>query len=286
MASHILKKTSPLFLFWSCVNAQITLPTVTGCVGNPAGTATFSTVLSVSTGSERIVAGDFWNQLGAVWILSTDTEGIELSQPGIPGYGAGFGGGGPPAAAESALILDPSKTAWTLSVPTSSLGGEWDIDFEASTPTASSAAGSAQPSSAAGASSAAASSAPIASSSSSDPTTSTPLPTVAKRYEPARPSRFGADEVQAPKTTNVVVLPNRPQRPMPVGAKFRRQTDTGQFHLIITGSLPCLGPSVSQTVSDNPTIASQCENNDISTNAAAWTTYGVLLPHVLHSLQV
>jgi len=59
MASHLLKKTSPLFLFWSCVNAQITLPTVTGCVGNPAGTATFSTDLSISTGSERIVAGDF-----------------------------------------------------------------------------------------------------------------------------------------------------------------------------------------------------------------------------------
>ena len=257
-----------LVLFWSSVNAQITLPTVTGCVGNPAGTATYSTDLTVATGTERIVAGDFWNQLGAVWVLSTDTEGIEFSQPGIPGYGAGFGGGGPPAAAESALVLDPSKTAWTLSVPASSLGGEWDIDFAANTPTPSSAAASTP----VAATSSSASTASVVFSSSADPSV-----TVAKRYAPARPSRVGVDQEPAPKTTSRVFPQGHPQQPMPVGAKFRRQADAGQFHLIISGSYPCLGPAASQTASasGNAAIASQCTNNEISTNIAAWTTYGV-----------
>ena len=208
MALYWLRNLSPVFLLLSPANAQISLPTLTGCVGNPAGTATFSTSLSLVTGSERIPAGDFWNQLGAVWVFSTDTEGIDFSQPGIPGYdGAGFGGGGPPAAAESALVLDPSKTAWTLSVPTSSLGGEWDIDFEASSPT---------PSSAAASTSAVAVSSPSSSdspSSTGTPASSSAAPsvTVAKRYEPARPSRFGVNEEPAPKTTTVASPPRQPQ---------------------------------------------------------------------------
>ena len=271
MASYLLRNLSPFVLLLSSVNAQISIPTLTGCVGNPAGTATFSTSLSLATGSERIPAGDFWNQLGAVWVFSTDTEGIDFSQPGIPGYGAAFGGGGPPAAAESALVLDPSKTAWTLNVPTSSLGGEWDIDFEASSPTPSSAAASS----------------PSSSSSATTPTSTgaaasssgAPSVTVAKRYEPARPSRFGMNEEPAPKTTTVASPPRQPQKPIPVGAKFRRQAASGQFNLIIKGSYPCLGPSPTSTgtASGNAQIASECQNNDISTNVAAWTTYGVLL---------
>lgn len=126
------KAISPLvLLLCSITKAQITLPTLTGCIGNPTGTATYSTEMTVETGTERIVAGDFWSQLGAVWVFSSDTEGVQFGQPGIPGYGAGFGGGGPPAAAQSALKLDPSKTAWTLSVPTSTLGGQWDIVWAA-----------------------------------------------------------------------------------------------------------------------------------------------------------
>ena len=269
MVSPILKTVTPIFLLWSSVNAQITLPTVTGCVGNPAGTATFTTDLTIETGSERIVAGDFWNQLGAIWVLSTDTEGIEFSQPGIPGYGAGFGGGDIPAAAESALILDPSKTAWTLSVPTSSLGGEWDIDFQAAAPTASSAAASTQPASPAAASS-------TTTDPAASPASTSAAVTVAKRYEAARPSNY--DEAAAPKTTTIVRSPpTKFQRPLPRGAKFRRQTDAGQFHLTIKGSYPCLGPAApSQTSSGNPQIASQCVNNQISTDASAWTTYAVM----------
>ena len=277
MASHLSKHLSPFFILLSAVNAQVSLPTLTGCVGNPAGTATFSTSLSLSTGTERIPAGDFWNQLGAIWIFSTDTEGIDFSQPGIPGYGAGFGGGGPPAAAESALVLDPSKTAWTLNVPTSSLGGEWDIVFGASSPT---------PSSAAASTSTAAASSPSSADSATSPSStgaaaSSPAApaTVAKRYDPARPSRFGMNEEPVPKTTTVASPPRQPQRPIPVGAKFRRQAASGQFNLIIKGSYPCLGPSpvTTGTASGNAQIASECVNNDISTNAAAWTTYGVLL---------
>ena len=267
MISPTLKCVTSIFLLWSSVNAQITLPTVTGCVGNPAGTATFTTDLTIETGSERIVAGDFWNQLGAVWILSTDTEGIEFSQPGIPGYGAGPGGGDIPAAAESALVLDPSKTAWTLSVPTSSLGGEWDIVFQGAAPTASSAAASSQ----------SASSAVASSTTAASPVSSSAAVTVAKRYEAARPSSY--DEAAAPRTTTTANYPpTKFQRPLPRGAKFRRQTDAGQFHLIIKGSYPCLGPAApSQTSSGNPQIASQCVNNQISTDVSAWTTYAVFV---------
>ena len=267
MSLHFFKSISPLILLYTSVNAQITLPTVTGCIGNPAGTATFTTDLSVETGTERIVAGDFWNQIGAVWIFSTDTEGIEFSQPGIPGYGAGFGGGGPPAAAESALKLDDSKTEWTLVVPASTLGGEWDIDFAASASTGSSAAVS--PSSSAASSSAPPPSSSVTSAASPLPTSSAAA--IAKRY-------LRANDELAPQTTSVGFLPRRLQKPMPVGAKFRRQAAAGQVHLIISATLPCLGPSASATVSGNPTIASECDNNDISTNAAAWTTYGVF-PH-------
>lgn len=248
-----------LLLLCSTVEAQITLPTLTGCIGNPTGTATFSTSTSIATGSESIPAGDFWNQLGAVWIFSTDTEGIEFTQPGIPGYGAGFGGGGPPAAAESALILDPSKTAWTLSVPASSLGGEWDIVFEASTPTAS-AASSSTPAAAATTTSAAA--------------TSLAAAAKVRRYEPARPIEARIDDAAAPRVT---AKPRRALKRMPVGAKFRRQAaSSGNFNLIISGALPCQGPaSPSSTASGNAAIASSCVNNEISTQPSVWSTYGV-----------
>lgn len=172
-----------MLLLCSTVKAQITLPSLTGCVGNPTGTATYSTQMTVETGTERIVAGDFWSQLGAVWVFSSDSEAAEFGQPGIPGFGAGFGGGGPPAAAQGALKLDPSKTAWTLSVPTSSLGGEWDIVFAASA--------------------------------------------------------------------------------------------TGQIHQTISEQVPCLGAVASSTASGNAAIASSCVNNQISTEAAVWSTYGV-----------
>ncbi|KAL6721375.1 hypothetical protein ACLMJK_000478 [Lecanora helva] len=262
MTIQNMRRVILLIVLLSAVNAQITLPTVTGCVGNPAGTATFTTDLSIATGSERIVAGDFWNQLGAVWVLSTDTEGIEFSQPGIPGYGAGFGGGGPPAAAESALVLDPSKTAWSLSVPTSSLGGEWDINFQAAAPTASTATATTSQDSPAGSSTDAAVSSPSTS----------PAVTVAKRYVPAQPS--SSDSRAVPTSTSIVPLPNRPQKPLPFGAKFRRQATSGQFHLIIKGSYPCISPAASTTASGgSPAIASQCVNNQISTDVSAWTTY-------------
>ena len=267
-----LTNASPLFLMWSSVNAQITLPTITGCVGNPAGTATYTTDLSISTGSERIVAGDFWNQLGAIWILSTDSKDIEFSQPGIPGYGAGFGGGGPPAAAESAITLDPSKTAWTLSVPTSSLGGAWDIDFEAAPPSSS----SATPSSVAVASSAPRVSFSASADPAPPPSSTGPAVTMVKRYASAQPSHLRIYEESAPKTSTIATFPRRPQKPMPAGVMFRRQAASGKFHLIIKALLPCLGPQPTQTMaSGNAVIASECLNNDISTNAAAWTTYGV-----------
>ena len=75
----------------SAVKAQITLSDVpqASCNGDVAtGTATISTDYTLPTGSQRIPAGDFWDQMGAVWVFSTDTEGIQFSDLTIPGAGA------------------------------------------------------------------------------------------------------------------------------------------------------------------------------------------------------
>jgi len=61
--SQSAKATSPLLLsLFPTIKAQITLPILTRCFGNPAGTATFSTDMSIATRTERIPAGDFWTR--------------------------------------------------------------------------------------------------------------------------------------------------------------------------------------------------------------------------------
>lgn len=63
------------FILLSSARAQISLSDipVASCVGNViSGTATFSTSMSLATGlSQNIPAGDFWTQIGAVWVFST-----------------------------------------------------------------------------------------------------------------------------------------------------------------------------------------------------------------------
>ena len=86
------------------------------CAGQGStGTATFSSDMTIATGSQRIPAGKFWTQEGAIWVFDTNTPGIQLSDLAIPG-------GGPsddvPAIDTSALKLDDSKTKWTLAAPT------------------------------------------------------------------------------------------------------------------------------------------------------------------------
>ena len=113
-------------------NAQISIPIndvpTSSCIGNPVGTATFTSDVTVSTGSINVPAGDFWNQAGALWEFSMDTKGFAFEGPGIPGYGAGFGSGNDiPDAAESAIKLSNDKSTISIIIPTKTIGGEWDI---------------------------------------------------------------------------------------------------------------------------------------------------------------
>lgn len=127
--------SSLAFLLASTVRSQITISDVpqASCAGNVAtGTATFSTEMTLPTGSQRIPAGDFWDQMGAVWVLSTDTEGVEFSDLGIPGAGAQAD---IPQMDISALQINTAtRTAWTLAVPTVSGANEYDIVFVAAPP--------------------------------------------------------------------------------------------------------------------------------------------------------
>ncbi|MCJ1272566.1 hypothetical protein MMC21_000352 [Puttea exsequens] len=76
--------------------------------------------------TQRIPAGDYWNQSGAVWVFSTDTAGIQFGFAAIPGEGAP--GASIPQAAADAIKIDSKDSAWTLSVPSPSVG-EYDIVF-------------------------------------------------------------------------------------------------------------------------------------------------------------
>lgn len=97
------------------------------CFGNPAGTVTFASDITIPTGEVQIPASDIWNQTGAVWEFSPDSEGFVFEAPGIPGYGAGSGSGGVPDAAESAFKLSNDKSTLSIIIPTSTLGGEWEV---------------------------------------------------------------------------------------------------------------------------------------------------------------
>ena len=95
--------------------AQVQLPTLSLgdiCTNGLAGGKSTTTTYAEATGGQRIPAGDYWNQIGAVWVLSTNNDDVFF-------YDLGFGVGpdGAPAADTSALSLNPSSKAWTLSIP-------------------------------------------------------------------------------------------------------------------------------------------------------------------------
>ena len=123
------------FLFFSFSDAQgsISIGSVptSSCIGNPVGTATFTSDVTIATGSIRIPAGSFWNQAGALWEFSTDSNGLAFQDAGIPGYGAGFGSADDiPAAAESAIKLSNDRSTISVVVPTATIGGEWDVEWQ------------------------------------------------------------------------------------------------------------------------------------------------------------
>ena len=92
--------------------AQITINPIptSACAGQGlSGSATFASSTSLATGSQRIPAGDFWDQVGAEWVFDTDTSGVLFSDV------AANNGPDTPAIDSSAVHLDDSKTKWTFS---------------------------------------------------------------------------------------------------------------------------------------------------------------------------
>ena len=241
-----------ILTYCTSVQAQITLSEVplASCSGNViSGTATYTTDMTLPTDeSQRIPAGDFWDQESAVWVFSTDTPGIIFDGLGIPGAGAGSED--IPQADINALKIGASSTAWTLSVPTPSVG-QYDIVFGVTT------SGTASITSA------------------PSTTTTTTNTAVAKRW--------GHRSFMAP-----LPLSNNANSRALDGAKFRRASPAttavpaGQYHLIIKGTYPCadepglgLQPPPSQTGTSDPALVTACSQNSILPSSAVWSAYDV-----------
>ena len=268
-----------ILTYCSSVQAQIVLSTF-ACVGNAIlETATYTTDMVLPTDeSQRIPAGDFWDQGGAVWVFSTDTPGVIFGALGIPGAGAED----IPQADINALKIGDSSTAWTLSVPTPSVG-EYDIVFAVTTSVSSSGTASMTAPPGTPSTTGTGSTASITSSPSASVPTST------------------TDETSLTTTTNTAVAKRRRHRsfvaPLPLsinaqrqalyGAKFRRASDAtavpaGQYHLIIKGTYPCgnepglgLQPPPSQTGTSDPALVTACSQNSILPSSNVWSAYEV-----------
>lgn len=314
------------------VRAQIHIPSVPTdvCVTDIVTTATYSTKLTLETGSQLILAGNFWLQPGAQWTFSTDTKGLEFGAPQIP---IPASQSSVPQSDRNALSLNGSKTQWTLTLPTTPPSGQdHNISFQAffgnSPNVTDSLAGTGSsyipitisttivPSgtlSGAIPNSDNMTAASVTSTSSSPNSMETsvsfwglsgsgprgpPIPTafstigfnnsnsgnaqasdVKRRWMPAASPRVkGRGPV--PQSTNKPSLIET-RKPMPVGAKFRRQVVSQNFNLIIKGTWPCLQnpkgvpPTITTANPGNPTLASMCLNNDISMVSESWTAFRV-----------
>ena len=243
-----------ILIYCSSVQAQITLSEVplASCSGNAiSGTATYRTDMTLPTDeSQRIPAGDFWDQESAVWEFSTDTPGIIFDGLGIPGAGAGSAD--IPQADINALKIGASSTVWTLSVPTPSVG-QYDIVFGVTT------SGTAS----------------ITAPPSTTNTATTTNTAVAKRW--------GHRSFMAPLPLSI----NANRRALH-GAKYRRAVPAGQYHLIIQGTYPCadepglgLQPPPSQTGTSDPALVTACSMNSILPSSAVWSAYDVSLTAAL-----
>ncbi len=273
-----------ILTYCSSVQAQIALSEipVASCAGNViSGTATYTTDMILPTDeSQRIPAGDFWDQEGAVWEFSTDTPGVKFVGLGIPGAGASEDD--IPQADINALKIGDSSTVWTLSVPTPSVG-QYDIVFAVTTATSGTASITTPPgttSTAGTASTASITSAPSASvppSTDGIPSLTTTNTAVAKRW---RHRSFVAP----------LPLPMNAKRRTLHGAKFRRASQAatavpaGQYHLIIKGTYPCadepglgLQPPPSQSGTSDPALVTACSQNSILPSSAVWSAYDVSL---------
>ena len=262
----------------SSVQAQISLSEF-ACAGNAIlGTATYTTDMVLPTDeSQRIPAGNFWDQGGAVWVFSTDTPGVIFGALGIPGAGAED----IPQADINALKIGDSSTAWTLSVPTPSVG-KYDIIFGVTTSVSSSGTASmtAPPGTTSTTGTASITSAPSASVPTS--TNGTPSPTTTTNTAVAKRRRHRSFMAPLPLSINA-------RRRALYGAKFRRASDApavpaGQYHLIIKGTYPCgnepglgLQPPPSQTGTSDPALVTACSQNSILPSSNVWSAYEVRL---------
>ena len=265
------------------IRAQVSISSVanSGCVANAFGTATYSTQLALPTGSQRVVAGSFWQQAGANWTFSTDTKGVIFSDLGIPGLGTQ-----PyiPQADHDALNLDGSKTKWSLSIPTTPPSSQ-DFDIVFNVAGSSAAAASTQsgikmqnpfnhsttvvstngiPSGGQTGS---------ASASSASGTRS-----IGRRNKPllASPTQGQSGSVVTKTAVTEVKLE---RRTLPPGVKYRRAIGSTTFKLTIEGTWGCLlnpsGTVAKASVTSNAAVASLCSNNEISAVTQSWSTYGV-----------
>ena len=278
--------------YCSSVQAQIALSEVplASCAGNAiSGTATYSTDMMLPTDeTQRIPAGDFWDQFGAVWEFSTDTPGVKFGSLGIPGAGAED----IPQADIDALKIDDSSTVWTLSVPTPSVG-EYDIVFALATPSDPSSGetvitGAASTTVPPGTTTKAASAGTTSITSTpslSVPSSASITPSPTTTTNPAVAKRWRHRSLVLPLPLSV----NAKHRAL-IGAKFRRApqatttTAAGQYHLIIKGTYPCadepglgLQPPPSQTGTSDPRLVTACSQNSILPSSAVWSAYEVSL---------
>ena len=82
---------------------QITLPIIPTktCIGNQLATASYSTQLLLKTSDSYDLAGEFWNQSGAIWTFSTDTKDVKLDL----------------SESHEGVKLNNSGSSWTMMVP-------------------------------------------------------------------------------------------------------------------------------------------------------------------------
>ena len=112
MRTSYLQPLVNVLLFIHYSQAQITLKPIPtdACAGKVlSGSATFASSTSLTTGAQRIPAGNFCSQVGAEWVFDTDTNGVLFSDL------AANSGPDTPAIDKSAVHLDDSKTKWTFS---------------------------------------------------------------------------------------------------------------------------------------------------------------------------
>ena len=115
MRSSIFRVFASILFVLQCTKAQINLaqiPTTAWAGQGIFGSATYSTVTTLATGSQVIPEGAYWDQEGSRWVFDTDTSDIYF------GYLALGNGPDAPVDQESCLVLDDSQTKWTLVAPT------------------------------------------------------------------------------------------------------------------------------------------------------------------------